>query len=67
MFQRGLSEFQVVLGDSNLALELPQGVQTHTIAKAAVHENYDANDELHIHDIGSVVTTHYIKLAMSQN
>ena len=52
LFKKGLSEFKVVLGDSNLKLELPYGVQEHDIAKAVVHENYDINDSLHQNDIG---------------
>ena len=52
LFKKGLSEFKVVLGDSNLKLELPYGVQEHNIEKAVVHENYDINDSLHQNDIG---------------
>ena len=52
LFKQGLSEYKVVLGDSNLKLELPYGVQEHSIDKAVVHENYDINDELHKNDIG---------------
>ena len=39
-----------MLGDSNLKLELPYGVQEHSIDKAVVHENYDINDSLHRND-----------------
>ena len=42
----------MVLGDSNLKLELQFGVQEHKIIQALVHENYDVNDELHQNDIG---------------
>ena len=52
LFKEGLKNFKVVLGDSNLKLELPYGVQEHNIVKAAVHENYDINDELHQNDLG---------------
>ena len=44
-----------MLGDSNLKLELPYGVQEHSIDKAVVHENYDINDSLHQNDIGKDV------------
>ena len=44
-----------MLGDSNLKLELPYGVQEHDIDKAVVHENYDINDSLHQNDIGECV------------
>ena len=44
----------MVLGDSNLKLDLPHGVQEHTIAKAVVHEDYDAGDSVHHNDIGTV-------------
>ena len=43
-----------MLGDSNLKLELPYGVQEHRIEKAAVHENYDVNDDLHQNDLGQL-------------
>ena len=52
IFKRGLDEFKVVLGDSNLRLDLAHGVQEHTIAKAAVHEDYDLGDSVHHNDIG---------------
>ena len=52
LFKQGLKNFKVVLGDSNLKLELPYGVQEHNIEKAVVHENYDINDELHQNDLG---------------
>ena len=44
----------MVLGDSNLKLDLPHGVQEHMIAKAVVHEDYDAGDSVHHNDIGKV-------------
>ena len=52
IFKRGLDEFKVVLGDSNLRLDLPHGVQEHTISKAVVHEDYDLGDSVHHNDIG---------------
>lgn len=42
----------MVLGDSNLRLDLPHGVQEHTVAKAVVHEDYDQGDSVHHNDIG---------------
>ena len=58
LFKRDLSEFKVVLGDSNLKLDLPYGVQEHKISKAIVHENYDSNDVLHHNDIGKGHTSY---------
>jgi len=55
LFKRGLKDFKVVLGDSNLKLELQFGVQEHKIIQALVHENYDVNDELHQNDIGFII------------
>jgi len=55
LFKRGLKEFKVVLGDSNLKVELQFGVQEHKIMQALVHEDYDINDEYHQHDIGFVI------------
>jgi len=52
LFKRGLSEFQAVLGDSNLNLDLPFGVQELSFEMAIVHENYDKHDDYHFHDIG---------------
>ena len=46
-----------MLGDSHLKLDLPYGVQEHTIAKAVVHEDYDDGDSLHHNDIGKVQNT----------
>jgi hypothetical protein len=42
----------VVLGDSNLNLDLPFGVQSLAIEKALAHEDYDTTGSLHNHDIG---------------
>jgi len=55
LFKRGLKNFKVVLGDSNLKLELQFGVQEHTIMQALVHEDYDINDEYHQNDLGFVI------------
>jgi hypothetical protein len=52
IFAGGLSAFLVVLGDSNLNLDLPFGVQTLAIEKALAHENYDTASGLHTSDIG---------------
>jgi len=55
LFKRGLKSFKVVLGDSNLKMELQFGVQEHRIMQALVHENYHINDEFHENDIGFVI------------
>lgn len=55
LFKRGLKKFKVVLGDSNLKLELQFGVQEHKIMQALVHEDYDINDLYHQNDIGFVI------------
>jgi len=55
IFRDGLSNFRVVLGDSNLNEDIPFGVQEHVLMKALVHENYDINDNLHHHDIGMII------------
>jgi hypothetical protein len=52
IFAGGLSAFLVVLGDSNLDLDLPFGVQSLAIEKALAHENYDTASGLHTSDIG---------------
>ena len=52
MFKRGLPNFKVGLGDSNLKIDLQFGVQEHKILQALVHEDYDINDEYHENDIG---------------
>ena len=36
MFKIGLKNVQVVLGDSNLELDLPFGVQTHQVEKEGI-------------------------------
>merc|ERR550519_2203200 len=55
LFQRGLSKFKVILGDSHLGLDLQFGVQEHSIMKALVHEDYDIRDDFHYNDIGMVI------------
>lgn len=55
LFERGLGDFKVVLGDSHLGLDLQFGVQEHAIMRALVHENYNINDEFHYNDIGLVI------------
>ena len=52
LFAGDLASFHVILGDSNLNLDLPFGVQTIAIEKALAHENYDTSDPQHNHDIG---------------
>jgi len=62
LFKRGLKNFKVVLGDSNLKIDLQFGVQEHNILQALVHENYDINDEYHENDIGFVILQSRAKL-----
>ena len=54
LFERGLGDFKVVLGDSHLGLDLQFGVQEHAIMRALVHENYNINDKFHYNDIGKL-------------
>ncbi len=53
MFETGIDNFEVVLGDSNLNIDLPFGVQHHQISQVIVHENYKPNDAFHYEDIGN--------------
>merc|ERR1719369_2551842 len=55
LFQDGLGNFKVILGDSNLHQDIQFGVQEHTIMRALVHENYDINEKIHHHDIGMLI------------
>ena len=55
LFQKGLAQYNVILGDSNLQIDLPFGVQELQLLHAVVHENYDRNDDHHFNDIGRVV------------
>ena len=52
LFERGSQHFNVVLGDANLNIDLPFGVQNHEISEVIVHENYRPEDEYHHEDIG---------------
>ena len=47
-----VGDFNVVVGDSNLKIDLPFGVQTHEISQVIVHENYRPDDKFHYEDIG---------------
>ena len=44
LFEKGLRNFRVVLGDANLKVDLPFGVQTHEIESISVHEDYSPED-----------------------
>jgi len=54
MFETGVDDFNVVVGDSNLKIDLPFGVQTHEISQVIVHENYRPDDKFHYEDIGLI-------------
>merc|ERR550532_1709165 len=54
MFESGIGDFNVVVGDSNLKIDLPFGVQTHEISQVIVHENYRPDDKFHYEDIGLI-------------
>jgi len=54
MFETGIDDFNVVVGDSNLKIDLPFGVQTHEISQVIVHENYRPDDSFHYEDIGLI-------------
>jgi len=54
MFESGISDFHVVVGDSNLKIDLPFGVQQHEISQVMVHENYRPDDNFHYEDIGLI-------------
>ena len=47
-----VGDFNVVVGDSNLKIDLPFGIQTHEISQVIVHENYRPDDKFHYEDIG---------------
>ena len=55
MFETGISNFHVVVGDSNLKIDLPFGVQQHEISQVMVHENYRPDDNFHYEDIGKLI------------
>ena len=53
MEEAGLSRVQVVLGDSNLNLDLPFGVESHEVQAVAAHPDFDSQGGLYPrHDIG---------------
>ena len=54
LFDRGSHNFNVVLGDANLNIDLPFGVQNHEISEVIVHENYRPEDQYHHEDIGNL-------------
>ena len=56
MFETGVDNFELVLGDSNLNIDLPFGVQVHEISQVIVHENYRPDDSFHYEDIGNKQT-----------
>ena len=56
LFERGSHHFNVVLGDANLNIDLPFGVQNHEISEVIVHENYRPEDEYHHEDIGKYIS-----------
>ncbi|XP_045123107.1 protein masquerade-like isoform X2 [Portunus trituberculatus] len=47
-----LSNYIVVLGDSDLKDDLPYGIQFHSIIQAVVHPHYYASGGAHVNDIG---------------
>ena len=53
LFERGIQHFRVVLGDSNLNIDLPFGVQSHEISQVIIHENYKPEESFHFDDIGN--------------
>ena len=54
LFDRGSHHFNVVLGDANLNIDLPFGVQNHEISEVIIHENYRPEDKYHHEDIGKL-------------
>ena len=53
LFERGIQHFKVILGDSNLNIDLPFGVQSHDISQVIIHENFKPEDAFHFDDIGN--------------
>ncbi|KAK8401029.1 hypothetical protein O3P69_002659 [Scylla paramamosain] len=47
-----LSNYIVVLGDSDLKDDLPYGIQFHSIVQAVVHPHYYTSGGAHVNDIG---------------
>ena len=62
MFETGVNDFHVVLGDSNLKIDLPFGVQQHEISQVIVHENYRPDDSFHYEDIGLIKLQTFAKM-----
>ena len=62
MFETGVDNFHVVLGDANLQIDLPFGVQIHEISEVIVHENYRPDDSFHYEDIGLIKIKTYAKM-----
>lgn len=62
MFETGVNDFHVVLGDSNLKIDLPFGVQQHEISQVIVHENYRPDDSFHYQDIGLIKLQTFAKM-----
>ncbi len=46
---------RVVIGDSNLNVDLPFGVQTLSIREIHLHEGYSPYSEYHENDIGTEI------------
>ncbi|KAK7075791.1 hypothetical protein SK128_026414, partial [Halocaridina rubra] len=51
---RDLSNYIVVLGDSNLREDLPYGIQFHAVMEIVLHPNYFTSGGAHANDIGVV-------------
>ena len=62
LFEKGLRSFRVVLGDANLKIDLPFGVQTHEILSVSVHEDYSPDDAFHHNDVGAVRLNSFAKM-----
>ncbi len=45
---------RVVLGDSNLNVDLPFGVQTLSIREIHLHEGYSPSSKFHSNDVGMI-------------
>ncbi len=60
LFDRGLSNFRVVLGDSNLKVNLDiqnnNVVQSRDIQEVIIHENYGMDRGIPLNDIGQEKT-----------
>lgn len=51
---REISQYIVVLGDSNLREDLPYGIQFHSIEEVVIHPDYFTSGGAHANDIGLV-------------